>query len=60
MNHRPSCQKAVRRAKAAMCMYMYIYTCKFKREIFPVHAMKGYRGRIVIAPLLLNLDTRWR
>jgi hypothetical protein len=37
--------------------YMHL---KGKGEVFPVHAMKAYRGRRGIAPLLLNLSTRWR
>jgi hypothetical protein len=29
-------------------------------EVFPVHAMKTYRGRRGTAPLTLNIGTRWR
>jgi len=28
-------------------------------NVFPVHAMKAYRGSIGMAPLILNLGTRW-
>jgi len=31
-----------------------------KGNIFFVHAMKPYRWRRGIAPLILNLGTRWR
>jgi hypothetical protein len=37
--------------------YMHL---KGKGEVFPVHAMRAYRGSRGIAPLILNLSTRWR
>jgi hypothetical protein len=30
-----------------------------RAEVFPVHAMKPYRGRRGIAPLILKLGTGW-
>jgi hypothetical protein len=30
-----------------------------KGEYVPVHAMKAYRGSRFVAPLILNLGTRW-
>jgi hypothetical protein len=32
----------------------------FKSEVISVWAMKAYRGRRDIAPLILNLGARWR
>jgi hypothetical protein len=29
-------------------------------EVFPIHAMNAYRRSRAIAPLILNLGTRWR
>jgi hypothetical protein len=31
-----------------------------ERKVFPVHAMKAYRGCGVIAPPILNLGAIWR
>jgi hypothetical protein len=33
---------------------------KVEVKFFPVHAMKACRRRRGIAPLILNLSTRWR
>jgi hypothetical protein len=33
---------------------------KVKAEVFPVQAVKAYGGSRGIAPLILNLGTRWR
>jgi hypothetical protein len=33
---------------------------KVKGKVFPVHAMRVYRGSRGIAPTILNLGTRWR
>jgi hypothetical protein len=33
---------------------------KVKKRGFPVHAIKAHRGSRGIAPLMLNLSTRWR
>jgi len=56
-------------------IYIYIYililvwqggaavgclTVLSKGEIAPFHTMKVYRGRRIIAPLILNLSVRWR
>jgi hypothetical protein len=35
-------------------------TQKVNRKVVPIHAMKVYKGRRGIAPLPLNLGTRWR
>jgi hypothetical protein len=29
-------------------------------KFFPLHAMKAYKGSRGIAPLIINLGTRWR
>jgi hypothetical protein len=49
---------------------MWVYVCMRacilssakdkKREIFPVHAVKVYKGIRNIAPLFINFDTKWR
>jgi len=39
------------------CLY---YTIKLKGEVVHVYAMKACMGRRGIAPLILNLGTRWR
>jgi hypothetical protein len=31
-----------------------------KRKVVTVHAIKTYRGRVEIAPLILDLGTRWQ
>jgi hypothetical protein len=31
-----------------------------KDEVVPVHAMQAYGGRSGVAPLILNLGTRWK
>jgi hypothetical protein len=31
-----------------------------KGDEFPVHAKKAYRGKIGIAPFIINLSTGWR
>jgi hypothetical protein len=38
----------------------YIGEGKGKWEVFPVHDMKAYTGRTVIAPLILSLGSRWK
>jgi len=35
-------------------------TGKKKDKLVPVHAKKAHRGRRGIAPLILNLGSRWR
>jgi hypothetical protein len=34
--------------------------CKTKKEKFHVNTIKAYRGRRGIAPLILDIGTRWR
>jgi hypothetical protein len=31
-----------------------------KKYVFPVHAMKTYRGSRGVTPVILSLGTRWR
>jgi hypothetical protein len=38
----------------------YRFLLNKKDKVFPVHAMKTYRGRRGTAPLVLNIGTRWR
>ena len=35
-------------------------SCYLRSKVFPVNGVKAYRGRRVIFPLILNLDTEWR
>jgi hypothetical protein len=35
-------------------------SCYLRGKVFPVNGVKAYRGRRVIFPLILNLDTEWR
>ena len=37
----------------------HVYTV-IKSKFVPVHVMKAYGGRRYVAPLMLNLSTRWK
>jgi hypothetical protein len=39
-------------------MSLYAYKCE--RNVVSAHPMKTYRGSGSIAPVILNLDTKWR
>ena len=39
---------------------IYIYICIYICKGIVVHAMKAYRGSSTLAPLILNLEARWR
>jgi len=41
-------------------IYYYYWKMKYRSKVFPGQAMKTYRGRWGIAPLILKFGTRWR
>jgi hypothetical protein len=41
-------------------LYIIYLSAELKGKVVPVYAMKAYRGRRSMVPLVLNLSTRWR